>query len=167
MSVDPIERLPIAFGKVLARKWRDESHFTTAEQFSAAVGLPVKDVIKMVSGKREPTITEFCKIARMLREEPGILLIELIAEWREYDATPIYRASDFVRLYRLGYHHKPGDFREQDRTYGSIPAVIDAAATLNQQRYKRRVRLLDTCCIYIRMKHIGFEWTPDATEVES
>src|SRR5690242_6105369 len=54
------------------------------------------------------------------------------------------RAADFVRLYRMGYHHKPGDFRELGAAYYSVPEAAHAAGKLNGQRHARGVARLDT-----------------------
>jgi hypothetical protein len=72
------------------------------------------------------------------------------------------RASDFERLYRLGYHHEPRDFWEQQRAYESIDQAINAARTLNSARQLKRLRPLDTGLIYARLGYITFE--PDEEE---
>ena len=152
MSADPISRLPAAFGSLLTR-YRES---WTVEQLAAASGLSVPDAMRVASGQREPTLTEFFRIASALHEQPAILLTDVIAAWRGDDADhPLYRGrpSDFVRLYRLGYRHKAGDFREQPRTYDSEAEALHAASRLNEQRRARRVSLLDTLCTYIRLDY--------------
>jgi transcriptional regulator with XRE-family HTH domain len=104
MSTDPINRLPGAFGKLLTRL-RLEQHMTP-EAFAVATGLhDANTVTEMERGEREPTLTEFFRIANALRSPPAILFIDVIAQWRA-DPTDygLYksRASDVVRLCRLG-----------------------------------------------------------------
>jgi hypothetical protein len=71
------------------------------------------------------------------------------------------RASDFTRLFRLGYHHKPGDFRELATPYYSVAEAVHAAGKLNAQRYTRGVALLDTVTVYIRLDYVSFRPDPD------
>ena len=114
MSTDPIQRLPAALGVLLARR-RIELRLTT-EAFARAARLPdAATVTMMEQGDREPTLTELFRIADALRTPQALLFVEVIAEWRK-DPTDIVpyktRASNFARLYRLGYHHAPGNFRD-------------------------------------------------------
>ena len=65
------------------------------------------------------------------------------------------RPSDFARLFGLGYHHKPGDFRELPTAYYSVAESTHAVEKLNAQRYSRGVALLDTVCIYVRLDYVS------------
>jgi len=60
-----------------------------------------------------------------------------------------------MRLFRLGYHHKPGDFRELGTSYYSVPEAAHAAGKLNGERHARRVALLDTICVYVRLDYVS------------
>jgi transcriptional regulator with XRE-family HTH domain len=153
MSPGPIERLPIAFGRVLARRLGAKPG--TALALAGSVGLTEDEVIEMERGEREPALTEFCRIARALGDPPTILLIDVIATWVDADALHATRASDFVRLYRLGYHHKPGDFRELGASYYSAPEAAHAAGKLNGQRHARGMALIDTICVYVRLDYVS------------
>jgi transcriptional regulator with XRE-family HTH domain len=158
MTEDPIARLPADFGRVLARlradrKWSEEA-------LATAVGLSgAGEVARIERGEREPTLTEIFRIARALGDPPTILLIDVISSWR---ADPIgevlykSRASDFARLYRLGYHHDPGEFREHTMTYYSIEDATAWAIKLNLTRRKRGQKPLDTVCIYVRLGYVSF-----------
>jgi hypothetical protein len=104
-----------------------------------------------------------------LREEPAILFTDVIAAWRgDGGDSALYksRPSEFARLYRLGYYHKAGDFREQDRTYLSEAAAMHVAGKLNEQRYVRGVAPLDTITLYIRMGYSHFTWSPGDGKVQ-
>ena len=162
MNADPIKRLPGAFGKLLTRL-RVEQRLTQ-EEFAVAAGLSdAAAVAKMEKGAREPSLTELFKIANALRSPPAILFVDVIAAWRADPADSLHktRASDFTRLFRLGYHHKPGDFRELSTTYYSVAEATHAAGKLNAQRYTRGVALLDTVCVYIRLTSVSFRSDPD------
>lgn len=72
------------------------------------------------------------------------------------DALHQSRPSDFARLFRLGDHHKPGDFRELPGAYCSASESTHPAAKLNAQRHSRGVALLDTICVYVRLDSVAF-----------
>jgi len=160
MSTDPLSRLRHAFGNVLVRYRRERK--LTVEAVAAAVGWSTAEVASMECGDYAPSLKDLFRVASAFDEEPAILFIDVVAAWRSNDGVPMTRASDFARLYRLGYHHKPGDFREQERVYSSDAEAMHAADRLNQQRHQRGVVLLDTVAVYIRMGHIGITWTPPA-----
>lgn len=153
MSGDPIERLPIAFGRVLARLRSVKPG--TALAVAGSAGLTEDEVIETEQGEREPSLTEFFRIARALGDPPTILLIDVITAWLDADPLHATRAADFVRLFRLGYHHKPGDFRELGASYYSVPEAAHAAGKLNGQRYARGVALIDTICVYVRLDYVS------------
>ncbi len=163
MSTDPLFRLLPAFGTVLTRHRIEQKR--TAEEFAAAIQLPAAEVTRMERGENGPTLPEFFRIARGLGEEPVILLVNVITAWRA-DPTDyrLYksRASDLGKLYRLGYHHDPGDFRELPRTYGLIAQANSAANALNSTRRPKRKPLLDTVLIYVRLANVAVR--PDAEE---
>jgi transcriptional regulator with XRE-family HTH domain len=106
MSADPLLRFLPAFGSLLIQR-RVERNWTV-EELAVALQSSVAEVKSMERGEYGPTLPEFFRIASALGEEPVILLIDLIAAWRA-DPTDyvLYksRASDFSRLYRLGYYH--------------------------------------------------------------
>lgn len=159
MSTDPLSRLRYAFGNVLVRYRRERQ--LTVEALASAVGWSTAEVASMECGDYAPSLKDLFRIASAFGQEPAILFVDVVADWRGDDMVRATRASDFARLYRLGYHHRrPGDFREQERTYGSNAEAMHAADRLNQQRHQRGVALLDTVCIYIRMGHIGITWKP-------
>jgi hypothetical protein len=164
MNVDPLGRLLPAFGALLIRH-RVEREWTV-EVLASAIQLSVAEVKSMERGEYGPTLPEFFRIASVLGEQPAILLTDVIAAWRGDDADYwLYkgRPSDFVRLYRLGYRHKAGDFREQPRAYDSEAEATYVAARLNSQRHARGVvALLDTLCTYIRMDYFRLDWKSES-----
>jgi transcriptional regulator with XRE-family HTH domain len=154
MSLDPIEMLPIAFGRVLTRR-RDEARRTVLD-LAHSLGLRENEVLEMQRGQREPTLREFFSIARAFGEQAPMLLIDVMMAWWEGGEAPhVTRPSDFVRLMRLGYRHRPRDFRELSGCYYSIPEAMRAAETLNAQRLSRGVALLDTVTVYVRLDYLS------------
>jgi transcriptional regulator with XRE-family HTH domain len=167
MSDDPIMRIPIALGRVIKRL--RIAGALSAETISRSSGLSVEEINGIERGEREATFTEFFWLARALREEPAILFTDVIAAWRgDGGDSALYksRPSEFTRLFRLGYYHKAGDFREQDRTYLSEAAAIYVAGQLNEQRHARGVAKLDTITLYIRMGYSHFKWSPGDGKVQ-
>ena len=163
MNSDPLLRLLPAFGTLLIQR-RVERNWTV-EALADAIQSSVCEVSSMQRGEYGPTLPEFFRIARVIGEEPVMLLIDLIAAWRGDDADrSLYpsRPSSFERLYRLGYHYKIGDFREQERTYGSVAEATYNAERLNKQRHARGVKLLDTVTTYVRIASAGLAWEPEA-----
>ena len=164
MSTDSLKRLPVAFGALLTRH-RVEMRLTP-EAFARAARLPdAGTVIMMEQGEREPTLTELFAIANALRTPHAFLFLDVIAEWRKDPSDlGLYksRASDFAKLYRLGYHRDPGDFRELPRAYGTMGEATGAARILSAARRRRGLLPLDTVLIYSRLNYVGFE--PDEGE---
>jgi hypothetical protein len=118
----------------------------------------------MERGEREPTLSEFFNISNALGEPPAILLISLIVQLRtDPTGDTLYksRASDFTRLYRLGYFHDAPDFRELQRTFGSVDEATAAARRINAARHKRKLTPLSTLTIYVRLGHTHFAWDPE------
>lgn len=164
MSIESVGELPAAFGRVL-RRFR-ERRGLTPESFAMAVGLVSgEEVTNMERGQREPALSDFFRIAKVLDEPPALLLIDVIEAWRvdpAQDALYSSRASDFARLYRLGYYGDPGNYREQQRAYATLDEATAIAAMLNAARHRRGLKILDTVSIYIRMGHVSFAWEPQS-----
>ena len=165
MNADPILRLPEAFGNLLSRWLREEGRLTY-QGAAMALGLPDQiAVIEMEGGKGEPTLTQLFQLASTLRIQPALLFVDIINEWRR-DPTDLMRnttrASDFARLYRLGYHCSPGEFRELPRAYGGMDQATSAARTLSTVRREKGLIPLDTVLIYARLGHVSFR--PDDGE---
>jgi hypothetical protein len=106
-----------------------------------------------------PTLEDFFRIAGVLGESPVILLAEVIAAWRAEPADyGLYKSqpSDLTRLYRLGYFHDPGDFRELPRVYGQMDQATGAVRSLNTSRRAKSLPTLNTICIYVRVGSVAF-----------
>ena len=157
MSTDPIDRLPSAFGSVLERLRHERGW--DAEALANAANLSPREIQGIEGGTHIPTLLGFFRLSIALGASPVILLTEVIAEWRA-DPTDhgLYRSrpSDLARLYRLGYFHNPGDFRELQRAYDLMDQVTGAVRSLNVSRRERSLPPLNTICIYMRVGSIVF-----------
>ena len=153
MITDPLLKLVSAFGEVLVRH-RNERHLTV-EVLATAAGLYVAEVEGLERGDYGPKLIDVFRLASALGEEPLTFLVDVVAACRADPADTLQqsRPSDFARLFRLGYHHKPGDFRELPTAYHSVAESMHAAAELNAQRLSRGVALLDTITVYVRLDY--------------
>jgi transcriptional regulator with XRE-family HTH domain len=162
MSADSLVRLLPAFGDVLVR-YRKQKQWTV-DALASAAGLCVAEVKGLERGDYGPTLKDVFRLASALGEAPLMLLVDVVAAWRADPTDTLHqsRSADFARLFRLGYHHKPGDFRELPSAYYSVAESTHAAAKLNAQRHTRGVALLDTVCIYVRLDSVSLR--PDMDE---
>jgi hypothetical protein len=164
MSTEPIQRIPIAFGRLLQQR-RVEQGYEPA-RFALSAGLVGEDALqRLETGEDEPTLTEFFRIASVLGEAPAILFIDLIAGWRDGPVRdPLYRSrpSDFARLYRLGRYSNAVEFGELPHAYNFMNDATHAARVLNSKRRSQREGLLDHVSIFVRLGYIRFD--PDDDE---
>src|SRR6185312_1055760 len=95
--------------------------------------------------------------ASALGEEPLMLLVDVVAAWRADPTDTLHqsRPSDFARLFRLGSHLKPGDFRELPTAYYSVAESTHAAGKLDAQRHMRGVALLNAVTVYVRLGYVS------------
>ncbi len=164
MSTDSLSRLLPAFGKVLVR-YRVERKLTV-EALADAIQLPFDEVERMERGHYGSTLPEFFRIADALGEQPTMLFIDLITAWRADaigDLLHKSRASDFARLYRLGWYQASGEFQELPKSYDIISQARDGCRQLSALRVKKGSPPLDTICIYVRMGHVHFDAWENAT----
>lgn len=164
MKTDPIARLPSVFGEVLTRYRRERK--LTAEAVATAAGLSSLEVRSLETGYYGPTLKDFFRLAMAFGEEPAMFLVNVVEEWRADPADTLRqsRASDFARLFRLGYLHGPGDFRELLTSYDSVADATRAAEVFNAQRHTRGVALLDAFCVYVRLDAVPLR--PDKGQCE-
>ena len=155
MNADPLGRLLPAFGAMIFKQRMVRK--LSVDALASAAELSVDELGLMERGHLSPTLPEFFRLSRALGKEPPILVIDLISEWRTEQTVTLNwsRASDFARLFRLGYHHKPGDFREPALSYHSLPEAVQAAEKLNTQRHSRGVAPIDTVSTYVRLEYAG------------
>jgi transcriptional regulator with XRE-family HTH domain len=155
MNADPLLRLLPAFGDVLVRC--RTKRIWTLDALASASGLSRTQIRGMEAGDYGPSLLEFFRIAEALDEQPVMLLVAVVSAWRADPTDTLHgsRPSDFLRLFRLGYHHKPGDFRELAMAYYSVAESTHAAVKLNAQRLARGVALLDTVCVYVRAHSVS------------
>jgi transcriptional regulator with XRE-family HTH domain len=157
MSADPLLRLAAAFGDVLVR-CRTKRNWTL-DALAGASGLSRTEIRSMEAGDYGPSLLEFFRIAEALGEQPVMLLVDVVSAWRADPTDTLHssRPSDFAQLFRLGYHHKPGDFRELPNAYCSVAESTHVAGKLNAQRHMRAMALLDTVTVYVRLGYVSLK----------
>ena len=158
MSTDPYVRFREVFGDVVARK-RRERNWTAEELATACRRLSSDEIRNLEAGNWIPTFRDFFHLAVGLQESPVILFSEIISAWRQTDPCDygLYksRPSDLTRLYRLGYFHDPGDFRELPKAYGHMDQTTDAVRSLNASRRAQSLPPLNTVLIYLRVGSVA------------
>ena len=85
------------------------------------------------------SMDEFFRISNELGYLPVLMLIEVAQYHRfdDYTSGHTSRRTDHASLFRLGYTHKVDDFRELERSYGSVGHALSTAQLLNEQRKRR------------------------------
>lgn len=168
MSGQAMTRLLRAFGRVVERMRQEQKRST--EDLAIACGLTPEEIRSIEAGSHVLAFADLFRLATGVGQSPIILLIEVINEWRS-DPTDLglykSRPSDLTRLYRLGYYHDPGDFREHSTTYGLLDDATTAARILNTTRHSKRLPLLDTVLLYVRFGSIRFSRDKIADKKES
>jgi transcriptional regulator with XRE-family HTH domain len=157
MSTNPLRRLPKVFGDVLARRRRERNW--DVEALAEASNVPVPEIHGLEAGSYTPNLRDFFRFAIGLEESPVLLLVELINGLRSHPSDHgLYksRPSDSTRLYRLGYFHDPGDFRELPRAYSHMNEATDAVRSLNAARQAKALPLVNTITTYVRVGSVSF-----------
>jgi transcriptional regulator with XRE-family HTH domain len=156
MNADPLDRLLAAFGEMIIRRRHEQK--MAVEELAVATGLSKDEIENIERGWGATTIVDFFRIASALGEDPILLFVDLVAA-RRVNPTDLglykSRASDFARLYRLGYHHDVGDFRELPAIYGTESLAVTAAAGLNVRRKAKGQPRVDALLTYARLA-----WAP-------
>ena len=148
------DELPKLFGELL--KQRREAFNLSREQIAKELDEDEVYIKDMELGTVEPTLSQLFTIARMLRDEPWLILMDLVTTLRtESDDKVIIktRVHDFNRLFRLGFHQDVWDFREHTATYYTFDEALSSADTLNADRKQKGKPLLDSVLTYIRVSH--------------
>lgn len=148
------DELPKLFGELL--KQRREAFNLSREQIAKELDEDEVYIKDMELGTVEPTLSQLFTIARMLRDEPWLILMDLVTTLRtESDDKVIIktRVHDFNRIFRLGYHQGVWDFREHTATYGSFDDAMSASEMMNIDRKRKGKALLDSVLTYVRVSY--------------
>ena len=166
MTPDPFKLLPEVFGDVLSRLLHERNW--NADALTNATGLSTRWIRSLQAGAVGPDLRDFLQLATGLEVPPVVLLIEVIGALRaDPNDHGLYksRPSDLARLYRLGYFHDPGDFRELSQVYGSLDHATADARKINVVRINKGVAPIDTLTIYVRVGHVRVDVRPEAEEL--
>ena len=164
MSDDPLERLPLALGKVVAR-CRLERGWSLDELVGALGGREEVDEMFLIEqGHSEPTLTELFRFSRVFGMEPSLFVLDVIAEWRGDGSDGLlyrHRACDFARRFTLGFYQEPGGFRELPAAYQTFDQATAGARATSIARRKKFRKPVDTICMYVRLATVRFTDDPD------
>jgi transcriptional regulator with XRE-family HTH domain len=166
MTTDPFKLLPEVFGDVLSRLLRERNW--NAEALTNASGLSTRWIRSLQAGSVGPDLRDFFQLATGLEMPPVVLLTEVINALRaDPNDHELYksRPSDLARLYRLGYFHDPGDFRELPRVYELLDHATADARKINVVRINKEMAPIDTLTIYVRVGYVRVDVRPEAEEL--
>jgi transcriptional regulator with XRE-family HTH domain len=151
-----IKHLPQGFGRAL-------SHFRSKqlsiETLARSSGLRVDEIIRMERGEREPSLSEFLRLALALNVAPGRLFNRAVAEWPDDpdSGPPFYRSSAHCpRLFRLAWITGRRVIHESRKAFETIDEAARASVGLNAIRERQRLPPLIGVGVYIRTGNI---WT--------
>ena len=165
MNSDRFTRLSLALGEVLVR-FRRMRHWEV-EKLAALSGLSVQEIELAEAGANSLSFAAFFRIALALEEPPVTFLADIMNAWRyDPDDMGLYksRPSDLERLYRLGYFHSPGDFRELTRTYSVLDHATADARRIRVIRASKKESTIDVMTIYVRVGYIGLDARPEGEQ---
>jgi transcriptional regulator with XRE-family HTH domain len=157
MRAAHIKDLPQGFGRALLHFRADG--FITAEMLARASGISEQDIARMERGEREPTLSEFLRLALAISVAPGHLFNRAVIEWPDDPdyAPPRERSPNHhPRLFRLAWIGKRRVIHESRKTYETFDEALGASIRLNPERERQGLPRLVGVGVYIR---IGNVWT--------
>lgn len=156
MKAAHIKHLAEGFGRALLH-FRS-SRFTT-DTLAQTCGISAADVARMEGGTREPTLSEFLRLALALNVAPSQLFNRAVAEWPDDpDSGPRFNRSmqHHPRLFRLVWVTGRRTLYESRKAYGTLEDAQRASVRLNVVRARLRLPRFVGVGIYIRTGHV---WT--------
>ena len=155
MKAAHINHLPRGFGKALS--YFRSSGFDTVELLARASGLREDDIIRMERGEREPSLSEFLRLALAMQVAPGALFNRAIAEWSDDpDYAPPFNRSPahYPRLFRLAWIAKRRVIHESRKAYETYDEALRASIKLNVIREQQRLPPLVGVGVYLRTGNV-------------
>lgn len=155
MRAAHIKDLPRGFGRAL--QYFRSGEFITAEMLARTSGIGEQDIARMERGEREPTLSEFLRLALAIPVPPSHLFNRAVAEWPDDPryAPPRERsAAHYPRLYRLAWIADRRVIHESRRAYETFDEAQRASFRLNPIRERQGLPLLVGVGVYIRMDNV-------------
>jgi hypothetical protein len=155
MKAAHIRDLPQGFGRALSHFRTDG--FITTEMLARTSGIIEDDIARMECGEREPTLSEFLRLAIAIQVEPSHLFNRAIVEWPDDPKfTPPRERSraQYPRLFRLAWIAKRRVIHESRKAYESFDEALQASVRLNFIRERQRLPLLIGVGVYIRTGNV-------------
>jgi hypothetical protein len=122
-------------------------------------GICERDIARMERGEREPTLSEFLRLALAIPVAPGHLFNRAVIEWPDDPdyAPPHERSPDHRnRLFRLAWIAKRRVIHESRRAYETFDEALGASIRLNPERERQGLPRFVGVGVYIR---IGNVWS--------
>ena len=151
MKASHIKDLSLGFGRALAH-FRTAG-FATHEMLARKCEMREEYIIQMERGEREPTLSEFLRLALALQVAPGHLFNRAVVEWPDDPVfnPPHNRSKDHhPRLFRLAWIAERRVIHESRQAHESFIDAVHASVGLNVRRERQRLPLLTGVGVYIR-----------------
>ena len=155
MRAAHLRHLPQGFGRALL--YFRSCGFITTEMLAKACGIPEDDITRMERGEREPTLSEFLRLALAIQVAPGHLFNRTVIEWPDDAdfAPPRERSHDHCpRLFRLAWIAKRRVIHETRKAYETYDEAHRAFIRLNLIRERQGLPRLDGVGVYIRTGNV-------------
>jgi transcriptional regulator with XRE-family HTH domain len=157
MRAAHIKDLPGGFGRAL--QYFRSSEFITAEMLARTSGIGEQDISRMERGEREPTLSEFLRLALAIPVSPSYLFNRAVTEWPDDPryAPPRERSlAHYPRLFRLAWIADRRVIHESRKAYETFDEAQRESIRLNPVRERQGMPLLVGVGVYIRMGNV---WT--------
>ena len=151
MRAAHIKDLPRGFGRALAH-FRNAGSITV-ETLARNTEMRMEDITRMERGEREPTLTEFLRLALAIQIPPGELFNLAVVEWPDDPnfAPPNSRSrAHYPRLFRLAWIGERRVIHESRKAYENFEEALRASVKLNAVRQQQRLPLLVGVGVYVR-----------------
>lgn len=155
MRAAHIKDLSLGFGRALS--YFRSTGFTTAEMLARASGMREDDITRMECGEREPTLSEFIRLALAMQVAPGDLFNLAVAEWpNDPDFAPPHNRSPahYPRLFRLAWIAERRVIYESRKAYETFDEALHASIRLNVIREQQRLPPLVGVGVYVRTGNV-------------
>jgi transcriptional regulator with XRE-family HTH domain len=120
-------------------------------------GIGEQDIARMERGEREPTLSEFLRLALAIAVPPAHLFNRAVAEWPDdpHYAPPRDRSpAHYPRLFRLAWIAKRRVIHESRKAYETFDEAQLASIKLNPVRERQGLPRLVGVGVYIRTGNV-------------
>jgi len=155
MKAAHVKDLSHGFGRAVSH-FRTE-RFATVEMLATTSDVGENTVVQIESGIREPTLSQFLRLALALHVTPGHLFNRAVVEWRDDPgfALPLNRSrAHCPRLFRLAWIAERRVIHESRKAYETFDEALRASVSLNVIREQERLPPFVGVGVYLRTGNV-------------